>query len=755
MPQQIELAFKFHQEGRLAEAERLYRELLQARPQDFEALHMLGILKLQQRQAEEAVRLIGEALAVDPRSVAAHSNYGLALSALQRHAEALASYDNALAISPRNADALCNRADALCDLGRPADALESYDLAIAVNPRHIAALVNRGLVLYALGRLADALASYDKALAVDPNDIEAWNNRGVTLQELNRHGEALTSYERALALAPDYADALVNRGNALLVLKRPAEATASYARALVLLPNHVDAHNYRADALSDLGRLEEALASYDRAIAIKPGNLYAAQRRARVLGKLDRYDQAIAAYAELRAIKPDPPDLLNDVVHCHAASCHWQEMPRWAEEITAGAAAVAPSLLLNFDSTPEQQLACARNWLQLRKLTREVPDWKPADFSSDRIRVAYLSADFRDHEIAYLLAELFELHDRKRFEIIGVSFGPDDGSAVRSRLIKSFDRFFDVTTRADEDVVKLLRDLKVHIAVDLNGHAPDARMGILAPRIAPLQANYLGYPGTTGADFIDYVIGDAIVLPLDLQPAFSETIVHLPSSYQVNSTRPISSTIPTRSGAGLPVDAIVFCCFNNSMKINSGMFDVWMRLLSAVEGSVLWLARTNTQAMENLRREADARGVDPSRLVFAPPVDRSQHLTRLALADLCLETLPYNGQTTAGDALWAGVPVLTSLGPTFAGRMTASLLQAVGLPELVTDSLVQYEELALKLAADPSSLRSIRRKLAENRSSHPLFDIDGFRRHIEAAYSMMWETWQRGEAPRSISVSPT
>ena len=354
-----------------------------------------------------------------------------------------------------------------------------------------------------------------------------------------------------------------------------------------------------------------------------------------------------------------------------------------------------------------------------------------------------------------MIAELFEIHDRNRFEIIGVSYGPDDGSNIRSRLIKSFDRFFDVATRTDEEIAKLLRDLKIHIAVDLKGHTTDARLGILARRAAPIQATYLGFPGTSGADFIDYVIADKIVLPADQQPFFSENIVHLPDSYQVNdSKRQISSPIPSRDELGLPEDGFVFCCFNNTWKLTSGLFDIWMRLLTATENSVLWLYQSNALAAVNLCKEAQARGVDPARLVFAPHKDVPEHLARLTRADLFLDTLPYNAHTTASDALWAGVPVVTCLGQTFAGRVAASLLHAVGLPELVTKSLEEYEALALQLATEPVLLASIKQKLQQNRLTAPLFDSERFRRHIEAGYATMWEMQQRGEGPRSFRVYP-
>jgi predicted O-linked N-acetylglucosamine transferase (SPINDLY family) len=416
---------------------------------------------------------------------------------------------------------------------------------------------------------------------------------------------------------------------------------------------------------------------------------------------------------------------------------------------------VDPFLFVGFDSTAEQQLACARNWLRLRKIDGVERTWNPAEFSDDKIRVAYLSGDFRRHAVANVIGELFELHDRNRFEIVGVSFGPNDGSAIRSRLIKAFDRFIDATNRSDQDVARLLRDLKTNIAVDLVGHTNYARMGILADRAAPVQVTYLGFPGTTGADFIDYIIGDEAVLPPSQQPFFTEKFVHLPDSYQVNDSKlPLGSVQSSRAGFGLPDKAFVFCCFNNPYKITQPVFEIWMRLLKSVPGSVLWLFGPNRLTVTNLRQEAVRHRVEPERLVFAPSLDIADHIGRQQFADLFLDTLPYNGHATASASLWAGVPVLTCLGKTFPGRVGASLLRAIGLPELVTETLGKYEALGLRLASDHAMLAAIRAKLAQNRRTHPLFDTDRFRRHIEAAYVRMWKTFKRGEPPQNFSVDP-
>jgi protein O-GlcNAc transferase len=380
------------------------------------------------------------------------------------------------------------------------------------------------------------------------------------------------------------------------------------------------------------------------------------------------------------------------------------------------------------------------------------PLWNGASRRHDKLRIAYLSADFRRHPVASLIAELFELHDRARFEISGISFGPDDQSDMRARLVRSFDQFHDVQSKSDRDVAKLLNDMQVDIAVDLNGRTEDSRLGILAHRPTPVQVTYLGYPGTTGADFIDYVIADETVLPFDQQPFYTERIVHLPDCYQVNdSTRKIAALSPSRSKAGLPDEGFVFCCFNNNFKITAPVFDVWMRLLGLVEGSVLWLLQDDA-ARENLSKAAAARGIDPARVVFAGLQEPQAHLARHRLADLFLDTLPYNAHTTASDALWAGLPVLTCKGGAFAGRVAASLLHAAGLPELATGDLGEYEALALRLATDPSLLGGFRHRLAQTRASCPLFDTDRFRRHIEDAYITMWEIQQRGESPRSFSV---
>jgi protein O-GlcNAc transferase len=722
VPALLNRATAAHQAGKLEEAEALYQRVLSADAAQFDALRLLALLKYQQGQAAAAHPLISRAAAARPQSIEALSVLLAVLLALDRPEEALAVGDRLLSVHPRDADTHYNRA----------------------------------VLLARLGRLEDAVAGYDRALALRTNDVAALFNRATVLAQLRRYDEALADYGRTLALAPGHVEALTNRANVLSKLGHRQEALAAYDQVLAMRPDFVMALNNRAAVLKQLHRHHEALASYGRALAADPANFDALYNRGNTLVRLNRQAEGLADLERAHAIRPDDAETLNALMMAYLQTCHWSKaaglLGPLKEHLREG---MDPFTLLALDTTPAEQLACARGEIERTTTAASKRFAGRNKGHAGKLRIAYLSADFHLHPTAWLAAELFELHDRARFEVVGVSFGPDDGSEMRARLRQSFDRFHDVMGHGDAEAAKLLGDLEIDIAIDLKGHTENKRPGILAHRPAPVQVSYLGYPGTMGADFIDYIVADRIVLPFDQQPFYSEAIVHLPDSYQVNdSKRAIAAQAPSRHDAGLPDGGFVLCCFNNSFKITPAIFDVWMRVLGQVEGGALWLLQTNDLAAANLRREAQARGIDPNRVVFAPKVALADHLARHALADLVVDTLPYNAHTTTSDALWTGVPVVTCLGSTFPGRVAASLLHAVGLPELVTASLDQYEALVLALAADRDRLAAVRRKLATNRLTHPLFDTDRFRRHLEAAYSTMWDISQRGEAPRSFSVPP-
>jgi protein O-GlcNAc transferase len=797
----LDRALTFLRGGRLDEAAALYEEMLQARPDHFDAQHFLGVVRAQQGRHGEALALIAGALKSRPDCAPALSNRGLILQRLGRHEEALARFDRAIALAPGNAEALNNRGNALAALARPQDALASYERALAARPDYPEAWHNRGHVLAALDRCEEALASYERALALRPANGEALYRRGNVLARLGRHGEALASYDRAIALDPGHAEALDNRGNALIALHRPEEALASYEQALAFGPREPATLSNRGIALEALRRNEEALASYDAALALRPEDAQALGNRGNVLCKLGRYEEAVMAYDRALALKPDDADAfynrgnafaalrrhelaaesyrgalrispedanaLAGLTSAGLATCDWQataELPRrLAAHIDRGESALGPFALLSHCDDPALLLRCAENFVA-RQVGRPQPPphLDRAKRRNGKIRIAYLSADFRAHVMGYQIAELIERHDRERFEVLGVSFAPDDGSAIRARLIRAFDRFLDVRAKSDREAAQVLRALDVDIAIDLMGHTRDARLGILAQRAAPIQVSYLGYAGTSGAEFIDYILGDPVVLPFGDQPFYRERIVQLPDSFfAADSQRSIAAASqPSRASrgggrqeAGLPEHGFVFCCFNNAAKLNPGMFDIWMRLLAGVPGSVLWLSPKNASAERNLREEARRRGVDAARLVFAPRVPQIEdHLARHRLADLFLDTLPYNAHATAGDALWAGLPVLTCLGASFAGRVGGSLLRAAGLPELVTASPADYEALALRLARERPLLASLRELLERHCTRSALFDTARLARHIEAAYATMRDIWQKGEAPRAFRV---
>jgi protein O-GlcNAc transferase len=444
------------------------------------------------------------------------------------------------------------------------------------------------------------------------------------------------------------------------------------------------------------------------------------------------------------------------VANCAAQVCDWRQSERLTrdlvEGVRAGKPVVTPLNFLAIADSPADQRACAAVYAR-DQYPATAPLWGGERYRHDRIRVAYLSADFRDHPVAWLIAELIERHDRAAFEVHGISFGPDSPGPMRKRLEAVFDHFIDVRAKRDNEVAASLREAEIDIVVDLMGYTQHSRPGIMARRPAPVQVNYLGCPATMGVDFIDYILADRFVIPESQQAHYSEKVVYLPDTFQSNDTqRKIAERAPTRAEVGLPERGFVFCCFNNNYKITPEFFGAWMRVLKRVEGSVLWLLARDAVTAENLRREAQARDMAPERLVFAPRVRQELYLARYRAADLFLDTLPFNAGTTASDALWAGLPVLTCAGNAFAGRMAGSLLNAIGLPELITHTLPDYEALAVKLATEPQLLRGLKERLAANRLTAPLFDIERFRRHVEAAYRTMWETTQRGEPPRSFSV---
>jgi protein O-GlcNAc transferase len=671
--------------------------------------------------------------------------------------EAARRFADILRNEPTHVEALYFLAQVYCRQDRLADGIAYARRAVTIDPRHARAHNLIGLALSRSGQPHQALASFDAAIAADPSLADAHGNRADALTELGRKPEAIAGYDRAIALDAGSFANWCNRGAALYELRRFAEAVQSFDRASALDPGDPQVHFNRGNALVGLTRHDDALAAFEAALALAPAYVDALYNRGCLLSKLERYDEAVGCFEQVLALAPQHPSAVGELINCHLITCDWEALARndsrLEAALTDGRSILPPHTLLGLGVDPAKLRDCNARFVAAKVEGPAAFVLRPGARRSDKLRIAYLG-DFNRHPVSYLTASLFECHDRTRFELVGMAFGRDQGSDIRTRIAGSFDRFIEGSALTDEDAARALHEQGIDIAVDLVGHTENGRPGALARRIAPVQVSYLGYLATMSTDYIDYAVADPIVLPFDEQPFYREAIVHLPDCFMVHDRTQVVPSTLSRRDVGLPSDAVVFCSFNHAYKIRAPVFDTWMEILRDVPGSVLWLLAANTHAADNLRRAAARRSVDPARLIFADRVDLAAHLDRQRLADLFLDTVPYNAGATASAALWAGVPLLTCLGTSLVGRMAASMLHAVGLPQLVTTSLSEYGALAVTLAHDPSRLQSLRHTLDQNRMGGRLFDTRRFVRHLEAAYASMWDTWQRGEKPKPFSVSP-
>ena len=683
-----------------------------------------------------------------------------ALAALsqQKISEAERLFRELIRIKPTHVAALNLLTVVLMSMERFAEAEEFIERAVTLNDNSDVSFYNYGLILKRLGRATEAKRQFDKALHLNSGVYETWNNRGTVFNDLKQYDQAVSDFDKAISLNPNYLDAFCNKGRSLVGLKRLDEALAAYGKALALKPDLAEAWLGRSGVLAELKRYEEALADFDQALTLKPDLAEAWLGRGSVLAELKRYQKAVYAFDKALALEPDVLAAEGSRLHCKMRLCDWSnlavECGHLISSVKDDKTNTDPFAFLTISASAEDQLKCAKLWVNKRFPRSDNQVWHGEIYKHKTIRVAYVSADFHQHATTHLMAGVFEEHDKSRFEVTAISIGPDDASEMRQRLKGSFDRFTDARTLSDDEIASRIRDAEIDILVDLKGFTQDARTDIFARRPAPIQVNYLGYPGTMGADYIDYLIADQTVVPKSHQAYYTEKLVYLPDSYQANDARrTVSSKLFTRAECKIPEKGFVFCCFNNNHKIAPEVFDCWMRILHQVNDSVLWLLEGNAIAVSNLRKEAVARGIGAERLIFAPFMPPSDHLARHRLADLFLDTLPFNAHTTTSDALWAGLPVLTQIGETFAGRVAASLLNAIGLPELITSTRQEYFELAIALATDPEKLAAIKHRLSQNRLAKPLFKTQLFTRHIEQSYEAMHERYQAGLTPENIYVS--
>jgi predicted O-linked N-acetylglucosamine transferase (SPINDLY family) len=752
--EQYARAQSLQQQGQLASAREVYQEILDAEPDHYDALNAMGVLAGQSKDLRQAIQYFERAITVQPGNSGAHCNRGLALKQLGRPEAALACFDRAIELDPGSAIACYSRAETFRELGRTDEALADYDKAIVINPGFVYAYYWRGVVLQQSARPGDAVVSYDQVIRIKPDHFDALVNRAYSLSSLGRHIEALANCERAIVLRPEQAYAYVLRAGVLRALEKREAALASYDQAISINPASAEAHCNRGAVLLLLQKIQEAIASFDTAIAIKPDYAEAYFHRGYSQRMLNRFDSAAADFRVVATLAPDFEFLAGTRMEANMHVCDWSEFDLLVGQIADGVEKDArvshPLIFMALMDSARLQYKVARTWVNYSCPERDSlgPIARRARPRPERLTVGYFSADFHEHPIGRLLAELIEIHDRSRFEVIAFSSGPKTQDEPQRRLERAFDRFVDVRERPDLEIASLARSLDVDIAVDLGGHAFGNRAGIFALRAAPVQVSYLGYLATMGASYMDYIVADRTVVTRESEGYYSEKIIYLPDSHQVNDRkRRIADKIFTRQELGLPPKGFVFCCFNSSYKISPATFAGWMRILQTVPGSVLLLYAGHETTEANLRGQAPRHGVDPQRLVFGKHLPPAEYLARYRAADLFLDTLPYNAGTTASDALWAGLPVVTLTGDAFAGRIAASLLTALGVPELITSTQQRYEQLAIELASTPPRLAQIRAKIQENRLSSPLFDTPRFARNLEAAYVAIHDRYQAGLPP--------
>ena len=777
--------------GQLDGAIESYSSALQLHPNSQLSLYNRGVAYLESDKIPLAILDFTETIRLNPENSDAYFNLGNCHRYLNHPDSALVAYEKVIELAPTHLDARLNRAATLRESNAFDLALQEFDKIISLAPHQAKPLIDRGMLWMALAQFEPALNDFNEALKREPENPEALCNRGTCLQRLGRPGAAIDDFKRAIAIDPNLSAAHCNLGISLKTTGELSAAILAYDTAISINPNLIEAYCNKGVAQKESGLVEEAITtlnqavrlqpdhaeshgnlgvvlqkarrfdaaitSYNRAIELKPVYLDAHYNLALLHQELKQFDAALTGYEHILEIDPDYEYLPGTRLHTKMRLCDWSDHAIELADLSAkimGNAKASPGFpVVTLSHSAAVQRRAAETWVNDKYPYNSQLGPLPNRVKSKKIRIGYYSADFYNHATSYLMAELFEQHNKDEFEIIGFSFGPASRDGMAKRISEAFTDFIDVRSESDIAIARLSRHLEVDIAVDLKGFTQGQRVGIFSYRAAPIQVNYLGYPGTMGASYMDYIIADRNLIPECSQLHYSENIVYLPDSYQANDRkRSISDRPFTRDEVGLPPEGFVYCCFNNNYKITPSMLDSWARILNAVDGSVLWLLQDNLEAEKNLRREAARRGLDPQRLIFGERLDLPDHLARHRLANLFLDTLPCNAHTTASDALWAGLPVLTCPGETFASRVASSLLCAIKLPELIATSLRDYEDIAIRLARDPASLNALTMKLDANRLVAPLFDTRRYTAKLEDAYRVMIQRAISDQPPAHIDI---
>jgi protein O-GlcNAc transferase len=762
----LEAAIACHQSGDLNRAEAGYRDILAATPNHGDALHLLGLVHLHREDHRSAAALIEQAVAQHPDMPFYYNNLGLARMGLGEADRARACYEHALALHPRYPEAWFNLGRVYHRGGETDRALACMKKVLELDGGSVMAHARMGEIFQASGKAAQAVNSFEQALALDPDHFEARHNLGLALHDLGRLDAALDCLQTLAVRRPANAPVQNSLGAVYFELGCRAAARDCFQKALSINPEFAAAHNNLGNLLQDAGQMAAAAERYGRAIAIDSDFAEAHNNLGMAFQETGQAGAAIVHYRKAIDIRPDYAEACAHLVHQLQRTCDWQDLPAAETRLDAlthralsggGRVAEQPFVSLVRGVAPDRQLALAQAWAE--RAVRLAPGANgpfshPTAIQGDRpITVGYLSGNFRNHPMAHLMASLFETHDRSRLRVHCYSFGEDDGSDYRRRIAAGCDRFVDIDPLSHVEAAGQIHTDGVDILVDLMGHTKGNRMSICALRPAPVQTRYLGLAGTTGADFFDYLICDATVVPEALAEHYSERPLYMPHCYQVNDHhQPVADRTWTRACANLPESGPVFCCFNHAYKIDPVMFKAWMTILARVPEGVLWLLSTTRLAEENLRGQAESHGISPNRLIFAEKLPKPDHLARLRLADLALDTRLVSGAATTSDALWAGVPVVTLAGDQFASRMSASILTAVGLSELVAHNIDGFIARVVGLASEPEQRERLREKLERNRSCAPLFDTRRFARNLEDGLQQIWDRYVAGKAPRPVHI---
>jgi len=735
----IKDAVTYHQNGRWQEAEQAYQEILRIRPTDHQALSLYGVLKIQLQHPQSAIELIQKAIELKPNFAQAHCNLGVAFEAFSLLDEAMQSFAQAAALKSDYWLAFFNLGNVLFKKKQYNKALINFEKAISIKPDYAQAYMNSGLALVELGLFDQAFESYESALEIKPDYAEALSNKGNLLLQLKSFQDALECYNKAIQITPNYAKAHYNKGNALNSLKLPEQAIQSFDRAITFDPNLVQAFCNRGVSFKELNQFENALHSFHQALLLNQNDADVHFNLGHTYEQIRQFGMALNHFHTVLEINSETElDCHGPQMFIHMRSCNWEYLPPAIDRViewvvdkkrpTELLPLLAVTDDLNFLKTAGQ-LYINKNYPPIEnKFSIKNTN------TNERIAIGYFSSDFNNHAVSYLISEIFELHDRTLFEVHAFMLGHKKNDDITNRIISAVDYFWDCQSMDDAAIVPFAREKNLQIAIDLNGPTEGCRMNVFAQRIAPNQINYLGFPSSSQASYHDFIIADQYLIPEELAGFYCEKVIYLPCFQANDRTRKASAKVQSRNQLNLPENAFIFCCFNNTYKITPSQFECWMRILNKVENSILWLISDSKNTENNLRAKAEKLGVSIDRLVFAERMPYGDYLESYKCADLFLDTFPFNAGTTASDALWMGLPLITFSGKSFASRMAGSLLQAVNLPEMIAPSMDAYENLAVELATNLKKLLQIKNNLIANRDKCLLFDSLNFTRSLEESF---------------------